>query len=456
MRIKIEKLPETAELVGDTGMQTDGGGQSAFRTKYFYDPTTEIYYVWDANNYPSYYAIASDTDIKTINDKYEANVALVREAYNNRDTTTVETTDDTSGDELVQQFNLSVDNDSAYLQLAQATRKDGKDRTIVPVKKGKHDGDAGTSLRYPNSDYFERDSDYMMFEFGKYIPPFLPEMVQDRLALGEAGRNEDISSRYVGYNQSSANFKPITDSKRYRPVILYMPQDISTEVKTSWNAKAFSSMGRGLVAAANGDFNKLGDYNVPQGLKNTFASLFTQGINAIPGVAGNLSLNDVTGSTRGVILNPNVEVLFDQPDLREFGLKFKMTPHNQEEAKIIRAICRTFQRASLPGFGDDTASSWLDEGGNNVGGSDKVSIGGGNMITVPHMCRVSFMKGSSLHPYLTQYKTCAITRVQVNFTPDGNYATYADGAPVATEISLDFLETKLIFDQEISNNSSSL
>ena len=455
MRVEVDSFPETAEMLGHDAIEQGGYG----RNEYFYDATTDTYYI-KVLTIPSTWNlyIASDSDIVTAKEDYGSEILRLKEAYaaGTYPYASVETTDDTSGDELVQQFNLSVDNDSAYLQLAQATRKDGKDRTIVPVKKGKHDGDAGTSLRYPNSDYFEKDSDYMMFEFGKYIPPFLPEMVQDRLALGEAGRNEDISSRYIGYNQSSSNFKPITDSKRYRPVILYMPQDISTEVKTSWNAKAFSSMGRGLVAAANGDFNKLGDYNVPQGLKNTFASLFTQGINAIPGVAGNLSLNDVTGSTRGVILNPNVEVLFDQPDLREFGLKFKLTPHNQEEAKIIRAICRTFQRASLPGFGDDTASSWLDEGGNNVGGSDKVSIGGGNMITVPHMCRVSFMKGQGLHPYLTQYKTCAITRVQVNFTPDGNYATYADGAPVATEISLDFLETKLIFDQEISNNSSSL
>ena len=455
MRVEVDSFPETAEMLGHDAIEQGGYG----RNEYFYDATTDTYYI-KVLTIPSTWNlyIASDSDIVTAKEDYGSEILRLKEAYaaGTYPYASVETTDDTSGDELVQQFNLSVDNDSAYLQLAQATRKDGKDRTIVPVKKGKHDGDAGTSLRYPNSDYFEKDSDYMMFEFGKYIPPFLPEMVQDRLALGEPGRNEDISSRYIGYNQSSSNFKPITDSKRYRPVILYMPQDISTEVKTSWNAKAFSSMGRGLVAAANGDFNKLGDYNVPQGLKNTFASLFTQGINAIPGVAGNLSLNDVTGSTRGVILNPNVEVLFDQPDLREFGLKFKMTPHNQEEAKIIRAICRTFQRASLPGFGDDTASSWLDEGGNNVGGSDKVSIGGGNMITVPHMCRVSFMKGQGLHPYLTQYKTCAITRVQVNFTPDGNYATYADGAPVATEISLDFLETKLIFDQEISNNSSSL
>tara|TARA_B100000131_G_scaffold251261_1_gene244762 strand:+ start:6989 stop:8350 length:1362 start_codon:yes stop_codon:yes gene_type:complete len=453
MRIKIDKIPETAEYLGNDAkdnINISGGT----RRDYYYDPATETYYVKEFDgSLPWKHYIAGDSDIATVKEDFAADLIRITDAYNDRDTT-IET-DDTSGDELVQEFNLT--NDSAYLQLAQATRKDGKDRTIVPIPKGNHDGDAGTSLRYPNSDYFEKDSDYMMFEFGKYIPPFLPENVQDRLGSGTAGRNEDISSRYIGYNQSATNFKPITDSKRYRPVILYMPQDISTEVKTSWNAKAFSSMGRGLVAAANGDFSKLGDYNVPNGLKSTFASLFTQGINSIPGVAGNLSLNDVTGSTRGVILNPNVEVLFDQPDLREFGLKFKMTPHNAEEAKIIRSICRTFQRASLPGFGDENAGSWLDkDGGNDAKGSDKVSIGGGNMITVPHMCRVSFMKGSGLHPYLTQYKTCAITRVQVNYTPDGNYATYADGAPVATEISLDFLETKLIFDQEISNNSSSL
>ena len=452
MRRVIEKLPETAQEVGDTGTR-DMHHYGGSRTIYYYDPSTKVYYVWNTNDGKSNYYIASDADIKTVNEtaEYLGNLTMVQNSYDGSDA--VET-DETSGDELVEEFNLS--NDNAYLQLAQAKRKDGKDRTIVPIPKGKHDGEAGTSLRYPNSDYFEKDSDYMMFEFGKYIPPFLPENVQDRLGSGEAGRNEDISSRYIGYNQSSTNFKPITDSKRYRPVILYMPQDISTEVKTSWNAKAFSSMGRGLVAAANGEFSKLQDYNVPEGLRNVFAGLFTQGINSIPGVAGNLSLNDVTGSTRGVILNPNVEVLFDQPDLREFGLKFKMTPHNAEEGKIIRSICRTFQRASLPGFGDENAGSWLNKDGENKNETDKVSIGGGNMITIPRMCRVSFMKGSGLHPYLTQYKTCAITRVQVNYTPDGNYATYSDGAPVATEISLDFLETKLIFNQEVSNNSSSL
>jgi hypothetical protein len=44
---------------------------------------------------------------------------------------------------------------------------------------------------------------------------------------------------------------------------------------------------------------------------------------------------------------------------------------------------------------------------------------------------------------------CAITDVQVNYTPDGNYATFNDGAPVAYELKLSFMETKLVFAEDI-------
>jgi hypothetical protein len=39
--------------------------------------------------------------------------------------------------------------------------------------------------------------------------------------------------------------------------------------------------------------------------------------------------------------------------------------------------------------------------------------------------------------------------VSANFTPDGAYATYEDGSPVATELTVSFIETKLIFSEEI-------
>ena len=38
---------------------------------------------------------------------------------------------------------------------------------------------------------------------------------------------------------------------------------------------------------------------------------------------------------------------------------------------------------------------------------------------------------------------------EVNYTSDGTYATYSDGAPVAVELRLNFMETKLIFADEV-------
>jgi len=73
-----------------------------------------------------------------------------------------------------------------------------------------------------------------------------------------------------------------------------------------------------------------------------------------------------------------------------------------------------------------------------------------NFIGVPNLCIVEFMKGPDVHPYLTQFKPCAITNVSVSYTPDGNYATFEDGSPVATQLTLQFTETKLVYSNEIS------
>ena len=77
-----------------------------------------------------------------------------------------------------------------------------------------------------------------------------------------------------------------------------------------------------LSKAASGNLNDLGkDFSVAQGFENAIDALKTGSLNVIPGVGGNLTLNDITASTRGVIINPNVEMIFDSPELREFTLE---------------------------------------------------------------------------------------------------------------------------------------
>ena len=47
----------------------------------------------------------------------------------------------------------------------------------------------------------------------------------------------------------------------------------------------------------------------------------------------------------------------------------------------------------------------------------------------------------------------AVTQVDVNYTPDGAYATYGDGQPVAIELAINFQETKINFAEEVLRDS---
>ena len=309
----------------------------------------------------------------------------------------------------------------------------------APLKQtnsGNLGGDFTNYARYPsnNSNVISNNTDYVLFQFSEYKPPF--KNSGDRLpnGLGE-------------YNQSVDSLTSIdipVPGGTVSGIILPMPQDLSTEQKQNWNGKKFTRLGANAIRTAGGDLSALGRTIDDGALGSALAALKTSALNRIPGVGGNLSINDITGSTRGIVLNPNAELLYDSPDLREIGMVFKMVPQTADEAKQIKMICDAFRTASLPKYGGGTAKT------TGIGADNKpLDSGASNFIRVPNLCKFTFMTGSDSNTNVAQYKPCAITGVQVNYTPDGTYATYGDGSPVATEITLKFVETKLIFSSEI-------
>lgn len=325
---------------------------------------------------------------------------------------------------------------------------------IGSVSPGKLPDSSGTGLKYP-SQMIQKDSDYVLFQFAKYVPPF-----------GRSG--EGSGNMLDNYNASisNENFKttPVTVSKpsffnkdpkdgdsatqEIKSIILPMPQDLSTEQKQDWQSKSFTRLGAAAIAAlGGGSFSKADAMakNVGGNLKAIKDAITTSGLNAIPGVGGNLSFNDITGSTRGVILNPNAELLYDGPSIREIGMVFKMVPMNHDETNMIKSICDAFRTASLPTFAGEGSIDI-----SNLKGKETDTLADSNFIRVPLLCKFTFMKGDDRHPFLAQYKPCGIASVEINYTPDGTYATYENGSPVATEISLKFVETKLIFASEIA------
>ena len=249
-------------------------------------------------------------------------------------------------------------------------------------------------------------------------------------------------------------------------------------MSSSWGGKEISNAAAGALSMYSNYItdpdNKKLLQNFQAGLKglagmptSAGAALVRMGLSAT-GAQSNLTQNDILGGTSGVILNPNTEVLFGGPAIRNIGFKFKMMARSEQEAKRMIRICRTFQFHAAPKLGMSvdlkdmfirgldgiakvkTFGFFKDTDLHKKGKLKENEFAVNNFIQIPNLCLFKYMTGPDINPYLTQYKACAITNVDVNFTPDGSYSTLIGGYPSAVELSLSFVETKLIYQSEIS------
>ena len=353
--------------------------------------------------------------------------------------------------------------------------------TIKPLGDGKPDKQ---TLRYPN-DAVDKTTDYVFFQFGKYMPPFsreadkLRQLREGQIKEGAFEESEKGDRNFLVEQSNRTATRNMYESSienlelRNETIMLPMPQDLSNEINQQWQGKQFTATGRAAVAAlAAGQFSYASEVvkNIAGNATALQTAFNTSVLNTIPGVGGNLDFNDVSGSTRGIVINPNAELLYDSPEMREVGMIFRLVPRNDKEAATIKSIIRAFRRASMPRWGG------LDREGNEgdvdlTSGETTTNVGGGtdeakksqinlgsrdNWIQVPDLCKFTFMTGPEPNGNIIQFKPCAISGVEVNYTPDGTYAAYAGqsdftkgGVPVAVELRLNFMETKLIFADEV-------
>ena len=299
-------------------------------------------------------------------------------------------------------------------------------------------GAEGTSLRFPNDMLIDEGEDFVMFDFYDYRPPF------KGTEYGGEGK-EVINQSLAQYNASGYANEYFKD-KKYKQILLYMPQDVTDTFAAKWQGKKFGAITTGVLAAAGQGQRDKKLQNVidsaldtlDRGGANAAAGLITGLANKITG--DTISTGDVCGGISGVARNPNVEVLFQSMELRTFDLTFKMAPYDEMDVANMNGIIKIFKKAMLPQYK-------LGEGV-KVFGMENDALQAG-FIQVPKVCAVNFMRGSSRNSYLPRYKMCAITDVNVNYTPDNVYATFNQSSPVATELKISFMETKLVFSEDI-------
>lgn len=130
----------------------------------------------------------------------------------------------------------------------------------------------------------------------------------------------------------------------------------------------------------------------------------------------------------GAIVNPNLTLLFNNPELRKFNFTFRFFPREDAEATVVRKIIRTFKQTMAV---RKEASNFF--------------------LLAPNLYKISFHTGGSSptseHKALARAKVCALLGCSVNYLPEGSYMTFDDSSRTMTsyEMTLSFNEVEPVY-----------
>ena len=140
----------------------------------------------------------------------------------------------------------------------------------------------------------------------------------------------------------------------------------------------------------------------------------------------------------GVVPNSNMQLLFNAPTLREFTFNWRLTPRSREEAIRIKNIIRFFKQGMAVKKGNKTKS----------GNSTSFFLGTPNIFDITFRTAKESNELLDRNDSVLRIKTCALTGVAVNYTPDGMWNAYEKGMPTSVLLSLRFGELEPIFDTD--------
>jgi hypothetical protein len=265
-------------------------------------------------------------------------------------------------------------------------------------------------LSYPSNLQIEHQ-DVIKFNMLKYEPRNINE--SSNQGLGSFGERSNFTSRTIGN------------------VFLPIPGGISDTNSVTWGSDEMNPLEKGLAeiansvitggAAAGANTLEAQTQNVQENsgaVRTGIAAIFT---------AQAIGKSNILSRTQGAVFNPNMELLFSGPTLRPFNFTFKLSARSVSDREQIRQIIRFFKQ----GMAVQRTASTL-------------------FLKAPHTFKIQYLHKNKDHPYINLIKECALQSFTVNYTPEGNYMTFADGLMTSYEITMQFQELEPIFNDDYS------
>ena len=301
--------------------------------------------------------------------------------------------------------------------------------TGIPKQETQRDemaGKPGQTLIYPQ-DHAQGDFDFIKIVPIEYIP-----MLQAGQTFKDAKRALSIKQRYLRKER-------VVGSTMFLPMV----PGISESNATDWAgdtinpiqiaagqvaANAISNLGKGAFGeAAQGLMSDTGAAAQSM-ISDPRTKAFITAYFAGKAVGANLT------ARAGIVVNPNLEVLFNGPKLRTFQYNFKFTPRDDREAKTVKTIIKVFKKAMAP----KRRAAQI-------------------FLNVPSVFKIKYlMRGKVEHPFLNKIKPCAMTSFNIDYTPEGSYMTYGDGSMTSYAVNMNFAELEPIYNNDVQIDSDDM
>ena len=272
------------------------------------------------------------------------------------------------------------------------------------------------NLRYPKA--FDGSQDYIQFSMLEYKPK---DLLGTGLGVGERAR--------VGFNQDGGGRNIIGTCA------LPIQSGIKDQNLADWGENRMNAM---QLATAKIALGTLGDKQ--QGGADGAIGKVAEAVSQNTGAAKEAARQYFTGKmvgvrgilarTKGANINPNLELLFNGPQLRPFSFQFRLSARNKIEAEEIIKIIRFFKQGMAP-----------------------IRTEGNLFLLAPHTFQVHFVHSPSdgEHPYIGKMKECALKTFSTDYTPENNYSTLKDGFMTSYTISMEFQELEPVYNNDYTD-----
>jgi hypothetical protein len=248
--------------------------------------------------------------------------------------------------------------------------------------------------------------------------------------VGPVGQQS--TSSFGGARGSDANWSK--DRKIAGTVVLPIPSGISDTNSLDWGSNSMNALEAALAAAAFEGIEKgigkgieslgssIKEATKDADTKKAFGAAF-----AGAAVGGNSAA--LLSRAEGAVINPNMELLFNGPQLRPFTFTFKLSARSKEESKQIISILNFFKR-----------------------GMSAIKSESNLFLKAPNTFKIQYIHrplgADKDHPYIGRIKECALQSLTVDYTPEGQYATFSDGVMVSYQMNMQFQELEPVFNSD--------